>query len=449
MNAMVAPHKVYGEDFQRLEMSLPGRTLSWLQTLRQQALAEFFKQGFPTSRQEDWKYTSLLSMAQQRFAVTDNTSFDSSSATSHLKVLAQSHRIVMVDGRFHSALSSLGQLPKGATIQSLAAALQDNPTALQGSLGHCVDIATPGFNALNTALMSDGVFIHLAPGTMVDLPIEIVHFSPAIAETAAYVRNVIVAADNSQAVITETYIGLGDAAYLCSAITEVMVGNNAAIEHYKVVQEAEKGHHFAAIYVRQARASRYVSHNVALSGGLIRTDLDVAMEAEGAECELNGLYIAKDRQHVDNHTRVAHQKPHCISREWYKGVLDDRARGVFRGRVVVAVDAQKTDASQTNNNLLLSEDAEADSLPQLEIYANDVKCAHGTTIGQLDNDALFYLRSRAIDAELARSMLVLAFAHDVLERMNLKPVRQQLERFVTERLLQSHVADLAAVQVHE
>lgn len=449
MNAMVVPHEVYAEDFQRLETSLPGHNVGWLQTLRRDALAAFVKQGFPTTRQEDWKYTSLLALSQQRFTISSNAPYDSDAAAPYLNALADSHRIVLVDGRFNAALSALDQLPKGASVQSLAAALNDNVAALEGRLGHCVDIAAAGFNALNTAMMSDGVFIHLDPGTSVAKPIEIVHLSSGSAETAAFVRNLIVASDDSHAVITEMYAGLGESAYLCSTVTEVIIGSNASIEHYKLVQESAKANHLAAIYVRQGRASRYVSHNVALSGGLIRTDLEVAMEAEGAECELNGLYIAKDRQHVDNHTRVEHQKPHCVSREWYKGVLDGRARGVFSGRVVVFADAQKTDATQTNNNLLLSDDAEADSLPQLEIYADDVKCAHGTTIGQLDNDALFYLRSRAIDAELARSILVLAFANDVLERMKLAPVRQQLEQYVTERLLHSHVADLHAVQLRQ
>lgn len=435
MSAMVDPRNVYALDFRSVESALPGHTLGWLNSLRHEALAAFVAQGLPTIKQEDWKYTSLLAMAQQRFPVAPSIPLDSIAAKPYLQILADSHRVVMVDGRFNAALSLLSRLPKGASVQSLAQALNDNPVALEGSLGHCVDISTPGFNALNTAMMSDGVFIHLAPGTVVEQPIEIIHLSTGATETAAYVRNVIYASENSHSVITETFAGLGNAAYLCSTITEVVADKNALIEHYKVVQEGAKAHHFAGIYVRLGRDSRYVSHIVALSGGLIRTDLNVAMEAQGADCELNGLYVAKDRQHVDNHTRVEHQKPHCNSREWYKGVLDDQARGVFRGRVVVSADAQKTDAKQTNNNLLLSENAEADSLPQLEIYADDVKCAHGTTIGQLDSDALFYLQSRAVDVESARSMLVLAFAQDVLARMKLAPLREKLERNVAERLL--------------
>jgi Fe-S cluster assembly protein SufD len=266
-------------------------------------------------------------------------------------------------------------------------------------------------------------------------PVHLLFIASAAAPSVAQPRNLIVAGEDSRVTLIESYVTLNEGEYFTNAVTEIVAGKNAVVEHYKLERESEQAYHVAGIHVRQERDSRYTSHNVAAGGRLVRNDIRVALDGEGAECTLNGLTLARGRQHVDNHTRIDHFKPRGTSHEWYKGVFDGNSRGVFSGLVRVHPDAQKTDAQLTNNNLLLSDGAEADSRPQLEIYADDVKCAHGSTVGQLDPDALFYLRSRAVDEALARNMLIYGFASDILTRMNLAPVRAQLEDQLSQRWL--------------
>jgi Fe-S cluster assembly protein SufD len=434
---------VYGDEFRGTANTLPGSHAPWVRALRADAMEIFLDKGFPDMRMEEWKYTDIRTLTRHHFTPSPGSAdIHESSLETRLLNNEPAHRLVFVDGHFAPELCPFNTLLTGVTITSLAYALDNRPEELEAWLGHNADLYKPGFNALNTAFMSDGAYINLAPDVVLEQPIHLLFIATGRPDTVTTLRNIIVAGARSKARILESYIALNDAAYLTNTVTEINTGDSADIEHYKLEQESESAYHMAGIYVKQDRDSRYTSHNIALGGWLVRNDLHVALNDSGADCTLNGLYITRGRQHVDNHTWIDHNKPRTTSNQWYKGVLDGRSRAVFNGRVVVHKDAQKTTAQQSNHNLLLSGNAEVDAKPQLEIYADDVKCAHGCTVGQLDAEALFYLRSRAVDAATARSILVYAFAADVLERIQLRPVRQLLEQELAVRLMDTETLRL-------
>lgn len=434
---------VYGDEFRAREKSLPGWHAPWVRSLRTQALETFMERGFPDTRVEEWKYTDLRSMARHHFTTTPGVRpLDESTLQSRLLTSEPVHRLVFVDGHHAPELSPFNTLLNGVTLTGLAFALVNRPEELESWLGRKADLEKPGFNAFNTAFMSDGAYIRLAPGTVLEQPVHLLFIATGRPDTVATVRNLIIAEAGSKAQIIESYVSLNDAAYMTSTVTELITGDGADIEHYKLEQESESAYHMAGIYVSQHHDSRYTSHNIAFGGRLVRNDLQVMLDGPGADCTLNGLYLTRGRQHVDNHTRIDHCKPRSSSREWYKGVLDGHSRAVFNGRVVVHTDAQQTDARQSNHNLLLSNEAEADAQPQLEIHADDVKCAHGCTVGRLDEEAMFYLRSRAIDAVTARNFLIHAFAADVLQRIRIAPVRRHLEAQLTGRLYGGNRPDM-------
>jgi Fe-S cluster assembly protein SufD len=332
-------------------------------------------------------------------------------------------------------------MPPGVRERDLAAAAADKAGAsIEPWLGR---IASEGpFTDLNTAFFDGGIAIEIAPGAIIENPIHLV-FTASEEESLAFTspRVLFVAGAGSQSHLIETYLGTADV-YWTNAVTEILVRDSALVDHTKMQQESTAGFHIQAVSVLQERASRFTSHNVAFGAALARTDLDVRFEGEGGECTLNGLFMGAGTQHLDNHTRIDHAKPHCSSRELYKGILSGKSRGVFHGTILVRKDAQKTDAIQTNKNLLLSREALVDSTPALEILADDVKCKHGSTIGQLDANALFYLRSRGLGETEARSLLIYAFAADVVERLRLAPIRQRLEAFLGQALLREKRPDL-------
>ncbi|NOQ77479.1 MAG: Fe-S cluster assembly protein SufD, partial [Methylococcaceae bacterium] len=297
---------------------------------------------------------------------------------------------------------------------------EQKPELLEQYLAKAVSKEEHSFVAFNTAWFSDGLFVHIPAKTIVAKPIQLLHIVTQ-AECLATIRNVFVAEEMAEVNIIETFVGVDDA-YLTAAVTEVFVEKNAGLTLYKMQSEGNKAYHFGGTYVKQARDSRFNHHNFAFGGLLARNDVHSDLEF-ASECELNGLYLGVKRQHIDNHTRINHLKPHAISRELYKGVLNQRSRGVFQGMVYVAEDAQKTDSAMNNRNLLLSNDAEADTKPQLEIYADDVKCAHGVTVGQLDEKSIFYLQARCIDEETARNMLTFAFANEMIDKVKLKSLK--------------------------
>jgi Fe-S cluster assembly protein SufD len=427
------------EDYQRLHTSLPGQGLPWLHALREAALQRFSAHGYPSPREETWKYTNVTPIVRQAFVPAGSAGPQQAVTRADLSEWlfdAAAPVAVFVDGRFDAALSSLKGLPRGVEVRSLSEVLDQDGGELEPLLSLQPLQEPRGFIELNTAFMADGAYIRLAAAAVIKQPIHLLFVSSGAGQpTAVYLRNLMVAGQGSRAAVIEHYVSLSGAQSLTNVATRCVLERDAALDHYKLNEEGDGVYHFAGIHVEQAGNSRYTSHNISAGGRLIRNDLFNILGGEGAECALNGLYLGRGRQHIDNHTCIDHRVPRCISREWYKGVLDGQSRGVFGGHVVVRQDAQKTDAQQMNNNLLLSDDAEADTRPQLEIYADDVKCSHGSTVGQLDADALFYLRARGIGESLARRLLVAAFARDVVERMASVPVRQWAERLIATRLM--------------
>lgn len=431
----IADTRPYLDALGLAQHSLPGAHVGWLRSLREQAMAQFAERGFPTTREERWKYTNVDPMLRRPFTPAAKPTGALARASLDAAIGDfPGHRLVFVNGYYAPELSSGDALPQGAVAGGLAAALVREPERLEPYLGRIGSIHH-GFTALNAAFLTDGAYLRLSRGIVLEQPIHLIFFAAAGDSLLIQPRNLIVAEDGSRATIIEHYLGHGDTRYLTNGVTELVTGVGSDIEHYRVQQQGAQAFHVGSMFVRQERNSRFTSHAIDIGGLLVRNDLGSVLGAEGAFCTLNGLYFADGRSHVDNHTEIDHAKPQGTSREFYKGVLAGRARAVFNGRVVVRPDAQRTDAQQMNKNLLLSEDAEVDTKPELEIYADDVQCSHGATVGQLDENALFYLRSRAVDEAAARDLLTYAFAHDVLSRMGLAPIRRQLERRLTARLL--------------
>jgi len=433
---MMSPaHTRYSDEFRGAGKSLAGSHAPWVRTLRERALEIFLDRGFPDTRTEAWKYTDLRGLARHHFSTTPRVrELEESPLQSRLQTCELRHRLVFIDGHHAPELSTFDAPPHGVTLCSLAFALFTMPEELETRLGNLTDLERPGFNAFNTAFMSDGAWLRLAPGTRLEQPLHLLYIATGKPDAAATLRNVIVAAPDSRGQIVESFVSLNDGAGLTSTVTELFIGEGADIEHCRLELESESSYHMAGLYVSQQRGSRCLSHNITIGGHLVRNDVDVTLNGPDAGCTLNGLSLTRGRQHVDNQLSVDHRTPRATSRQWYKGVLDERSRTVFTGRVIVRQDAQQTDAAQGNHNLLLSNEAEADARPQLEIHADNVKCAHGCTVGRLDEEALFYLRTRAIDPATARSLLIQAFAADVLQRLEIAPVRRHIEQRLAHRL---------------
>ncbi len=413
----------YVAEFERRNLGGP----NWLQVLRRAALDRFAEFGFPTTRWEEWKYTNIrpipeIPFTQGGYDPSDlpdlvDLTFDDSGA----------FRLVFINGHLSREHSSVESLPTGVRVESLAAAIEATPEIVERYLGRQTPHANRPFVALNTAFIEEGAFIYAPRGVVVEAPIHLVFLSRAADKpTLSHPRNLIIAEENSQVTIVESYVG-ESGRYLTNSVTEAIVGENAVIDHYKVQREGPDAFHMATIQVLQSRSSNFTNTNVAFGGAIARTDVSVHLDGEGAEATLNGLSLGGGKQLIDNHTKIEHAMPHCPSHELYKGIWDDESEGVFNGRIHVHQDAQKTDAKQTNQHILLSKDATINTKPELEIYADDVRCTHGATIGQLSDDALFYLRSRGISLDEARSLLTYAFASDILERIKVDPLRDRLE----------------------
>jgi Fe-S cluster assembly protein SufD len=405
--------------------------------LREAAFARFAELGLPTTESEDWKYTSLAALAEMGFGPAEAKSDIGEELLRGLWTPPADGfiQVVFVDGHHRPELSSPAWSSGGSFIGSLRAALAQNRDLVARELARHADFRRDALTALNTAFIEDGAFIHLPAGAAPQSPIHLLFLSTASrGPTLSHPRNLIVAGRGSQAMVVETYAGPPEATYLTNAVTEVVLDEGARLDHYKVQQESERAFHIALLQVSQGRDSRFTSHSLALGAALARNDVRALFAAEGSECTLNGLYMADGKQHLDNRTLIDHKSPRCTSRELYKGVLDGHSRGVFSGRVLVREDAQKTDARQINKNLLLSEGAVVDTKPQLEIFADDVKCAHGAAVGELDEDALFYLRSRGLGRESAKSLLTYAFASEMVDLIPLAPLRTRVRELVTSRL---------------
>lgn len=401
---------------------------AWLAEIRREAFARFAALGLPAPRSEAWKYTNVARIARTPFRPAAGPGSVDVTAAFHFPA-GDGARVVFVNGRYSPELSRAGD---GVVVfRSLREALREDPQSVEPHLARHAGFQDSVFTALNTAFLEDGAFILIPRGAVVPEPIHLIFLSGTDGggePTISHPRNLIVAGPNSEAAVIETYIGQD--LYFTNAVTEIVCGDGSVLSHYKVQRESLSAFHVQTLQAVQDRASSFTSHNICLGGDLARTDLNVLFRAEGSECTLNGLFLAAGTQHMDNHTLVDHAKPHCTSRELYKGILDGRSRGVFHGKVIVRPDAQKTDAIQINKNLLLSREALVNSTPALEILADDVKCKHGSTIGQIDANALFYMRSRGIAEEEARALLTYGFAADLTGRLRVPWIRAEIETFL-------------------
>jgi Fe-S cluster assembly protein SufD len=418
-----------------LEPQRRDRDPAWLAESRLAALGWVAEHGFPSSKDEDWKYTRLDPILAVPFEVA--------TAGSGLRVSEDmidaaagdlgGPRLVFVNGHFVAEFSRLTGLTAGAEVTNLAAVLAAGPERLEPFFSHAQG-EHHAFAAFNDVLAEDGAFIHLAPGTCVNEPIQLVYFSdtggfPLIASP----RSVILAEPSSRATIVETYAGMDGEVYCTNAVTEVILADGAQIEHYKVQCEPDTAFHLALLTVQQGRGSRFSSHSVMLGSSIARHEVRVSLQGPGAEASLDGLYLPEGDQLHDNTIFVDHVSTNCTSHQLYKGVLDGRGHGVFNGHIMVRPGADGTDANQENKNLILSSRAEIDTRPRLEIYTDDVKCTHGAAVGQLDDEALLYLRARGIPLEAARGLLIYAFVHEMVDRIKLEPLRAQLAVLVADR----------------
>lgn len=429
-------HAGLHQDFQaRTAAAAPG----WLRDLRAEAISRFSALGFPTTEHEDWRFTNVEGIASRPFTLAGAA--PGRCAPGDLAPLRfdglDAAALVVVDGCYRPELSDVSGLPQGVEVLPLSEAIVRRGALVQAHLARYADFQEDAFTALNTAFSEHGFFCHIPRGTVVQRPIHLLFVSTAAAAgTVDHPRNLIVAEENTQAAVIEDYAALGGGEYLTNAVTELVLGEGAVFNHYLLERESPQSFNVSTLRIEQHRSSNLSSHSVLMGGALVRNNVHPVLAGEGCESLLNGLYLVDGRRHVDNFMMVEHARPHCNSRQFYKGVLDGSARAVFSGRIIVHPDAQKTDAKQSNMNLLLSDHAQIDTKPQLEIYADDVKCTHGATIGQIDADAVFYLRSRGVSAAAARSLLIYAFANESLERMGCTALRQGLERQLLDRLPQ-------------
>ena len=436
----VAAENDFLSSFESFGKERTGTDTAWLAGLRKSAMERFAELGFPTTRDEDRKHTSVAPIVRTSFRSAD-ASDSSRLRADTLKAVNldrgfAGNQIVFVNGGFVPELSSVDG-DDGVRLLGLRAALLRYPDRLEPHLGRHAGEDGNAFTALNTAFLEEGAFVWVAPGAIVTEPIHLVFLSTCGGDgnpTVWHPRALIVAGRESQATVVETYGGPQGETYFTNAVTEIVMEEAAVLDHYKLQRESEAAFHVATLAVHQGRGSRFSNHAIGLGGALVRNDINVRLAAEGAECVLNGLFLARGQQHMDTHTRIDHAKAHCSSRELYKGILDGKARGVFHGTILVREGAQKTDAHQTNKNLLLSREALVHSTPALRIHADDVKCKHGSTTGQLDPGQLFYLRSRGIGEETARSLLTYAFAGDIVGRIKVEPVRTATQAVLQRRL---------------
>ena len=422
------------EAFDAFEQALPTSQPESLRQQRRQAIERFSQLGLPTLRQEEWRFTNVGPIARTPFSL--DVPVDAVTAGSIERFSYEGTvQLTLVNGRFVPELSDLEDLPEGIVVCSMDEALAKHPEKVEPHLGRLASFEDHPFVALNTAFYRDGIFIWVPRNQVVEQPINLVLVgSPSAEPIAFFPRNLIVGGESSQVTVVEQYVTVGEGAYLTAPVTEIVAEDNSVVDHYKLQRESTEAFHMATFQLQLGRDSNVASHSISWGGGLVRNDVNAVLDGEGGEATLNGLYMVEGTQLVDNHMRVDHVAAHCDSHELYKGILEGKARAVFNGRIYVHHGAQKTDAKQTNRNLLMSPDALCNSNPQLEIFADDVKCTHGSTVGQLDETAIFYLRSRGIGEEAARSLLTYAFAADIVERIKVGAVRQDLEEFLFRRL---------------
>lgn len=408
----------------------------WLRSLREAGFSQFCDAGFPTTRNEAWRFTNVAPISREAFRLPgpDDTRLTAEVLVPFVFTGAVC-RLVFVNGRFSPTLSDKQSLPSGLEANNLAAEIGRNPGTVESYLAQYLDRQRDAFCNLNTAFFEDGAYVRISRGTVLQAPIHLLFVSTGAASPLMiHPRNLLIAERETQVDIVEEHISLDDATFFSNPVTEIFAEENAVVAHHKVECENRKAFHIATLHIRQERDSNVRSHSVLIGGALVRNNIHPVLAGEGGESLINGLFLGKEQQHLDNYMMVEHASPRCASHQYYNGILNDSAHGVFHGRILVHKDAQQTDAKQTNRNLLLSDDAQIDTKPQLEIYADDVKCTHGATIGQIDENALYYLRSRGLDEIEARQLLLFAFANECLGRIQSELVREHIGRIVHQSL---------------
>ncbi|MEM7228911.1 MAG: Fe-S cluster assembly protein SufD [Planctomycetota bacterium] len=414
--------------FERLDSSSP------IHDMRRRAFEKFESLGMPTLRDEAWRYTSIKAITEATFTAPNTADVTSDEIDAFDFDDVESHRLVFVNGRYAPGLSSI-DVPEGVTVQSLADAILSMPDELEPHLGSLSLPQDQAFIALNTAMIDDGVVVQVSANVVHEKPIHVVFVTRASgASIVTSPRVLIVAERNAQATVIEQHIGIDDGVRLTNTVTEIIAGENAHIEYLRVQRENEATFHTSGLLVKAAQDSTVTCNCSHWGGALVRNEIHAVMEGSNCDVTFNGLTATRGRQHADNNLRIDHMKPHCRSWQYYKSILDDDSKSIFTGRIFVEEDAQKTDAKQTNMSLLLSPRAHVTAKPQLEIFADDVKCTHGATIGEIEPSQLFYLQARGIKAEAARSLLTFAFANEVLQEIPIDGVRVALERLLLSRL---------------
>jgi Fe-S cluster assembly protein SufD len=434
-------HDIYVATFREREAALARSEPSWLLDIRRHAIEAFADLGFPTVNDEEWRYTNVSPITRVPFQAARPGSIHCAVEliqTTYWKEPVAA-RLVFINGHYNPEFSLLSSAANGLEVGSLAASLSNGLVAADGwlhtFLARSADYRRHAFAALNTALWGDGAYVRIPKGMVVEEPIHLVFVSAANAEPlVSYPRTLVVAERDTQATVMESYVGIGSGVTFTNAVSEVVAEENAVVDHYKLLGDNPRSFHVGMLQLYQGRSAQFTDTAVTLDGALTRNEVRAVLDAEGAECSLNGLYLARGKEHVDNHTTIEHARPHGTSHQLYHGILDGEATAVFNGRIVVHPNAQKTNAIQKNRNLLLSADATIDTKPQLEIFADDVRCTHGATIGQMDPEALFYLRSRGIGGDEARDLLIYAFAAEVLDRIKPAAARAWVDGGLRSRL---------------
>jgi Fe-S cluster assembly protein SufD len=446
MSPVAERHETYLAEHGRFSQGRGGAAPAWVKARREQAQNQFAAAGFPNTRQEDWRFTNVAPIAEAEFALAAGAFAQAPALVAAVNVPG-AVRLVIVNGEFAAGLSDLSTLPKGLRIASLRDGARDATDGLELHLAKVFDLAAHPFAALNTAFLDDGVAIMVTAGAVVETPIHIVIVTGGDAQpVVAHPRVLVIAGENSQVRVAQTFIGTPDSVYFNNAVAEVVVGRGALVQLYTDQRESDQAFHLANIQAHVEAKGVFESHAFATGGRIMRHDIGIGLKGEGADCTMNGVYLADGERLMDTHTSLDHAMPHCTSHEIYKGILAGKSKAVFNGRIIVRLDAQKTDAKQTNRALLLSDEATINSNPQLEIFADDVKCTHGAAVGQLDEEALFYLQARGLDRAAARDMLLHAFAGEVLDGLKIPALREQVEANFFTRLRRSYVGQPARGQ---
>ena len=400
---------------------------AWVKEQRERAAKRFAEVGFPSVRHEDWRFTNVAPIADAKYPLAQGV-FKQAPALVNAVNVPGAVRLTICNGEFVPALSDLSTLPKGLKITGLRDGARDNADGLEQHLAKTFEINAHPFAALNTSLLDDGVAIFIARGAAIETPIHIVTLTGSdTGAVASHPRVLVVAGENSQARIAQSFIGAEGAAYLTNSVVEVVVKEGAIVDYYTDQRESESAFHVANLQAHVSARGVFSSHAFLTGARIMRHDIGIALKGEGADCTMNGVYLADGDRLMDTHSSLDHAMPHCTSHELYKGILAGKAKAVFNGRIIVRLDAQKTDAKQTNRALLLSDEATINSNPQLEIFADDVKCTHGAAVGQLDEEAMFYLMARGLSRLEARDMLLHAFAGEVLDGLKIPALREQIE----------------------